>query len=188
MKKANRDHLEKLIEDEDPFLLTLAPVCGPWSSWQYINMARDENTREKIIQQRKEWYPVLAVCGQDHQIDDWPKVVKFWLKTHGHRYFGDCAVWRTSSRSLSRTRSTDELLELVRIDQCMCGLMDEEHQAYQFRRPPDCCFHHVKMKELLQLRCVGATSTSTTRRRIKDKESRAVAGGVLCFSIIMGAS
>jgi hypothetical protein len=59
LKKSNRDYLEKLVEDEDPFLLSLAPVCGPWRSWQYVNMSKDEDTREKIIQQRKEWYLVL---------------------------------------------------------------------------------------------------------------------------------
>ena len=30
LKKSNRDALEKLIDTEDPFLLTLAPICGPY--------------------------------------------------------------------------------------------------------------------------------------------------------------
>ena len=64
LKKSNRDYLEKLVEDEDPFLLSLAPVCGRWSSWQYVNMSKDEDTREKIIQQRKEWYPVLQCVAK----------------------------------------------------------------------------------------------------------------------------
>ena len=58
LKPANREALEKMIEEEDPYLLTIAPLCGPWSSWQYVNMSKSEETRDKINQQRREWYPV----------------------------------------------------------------------------------------------------------------------------------
>lgn len=54
LDKNNRDRLEKTIMEEGPYLLTLAPVCGPWSSWQFVNMAKSEDTREKIDALRKE--------------------------------------------------------------------------------------------------------------------------------------
>ena len=48
LKKANRDKIDQMIEQDDPFLSSMSPVCGPWSSWQNVNM-----------EDRKNWYPVL---------------------------------------------------------------------------------------------------------------------------------
>ena len=39
-KKAGRDLVEAQIEADDPYLLTFAPVCGPWSPWQRVNMSK----------------------------------------------------------------------------------------------------------------------------------------------------
>ena len=184
LKEANRDHLEKLIEDEDPFLLSLAPVCGPWSSWQYVNMAKDESTREKIIQQRKEWYPVLQWVA---------KIVRARL-AKGREVLAEnpwpSLLWRLRCVEDLFTEPfynsiTDEPLELVRIDQCMYGLMDEE-TSLPVQKATGLLLSSRKMKELLQLRCdvqhlhQRLEGGSRTKKAEQWPES-------LCFSIIMGA-
>ena len=60
LKKENRDKIWSQVEKDDPFLITLAPVCGPWSMWQNYNLSLGGETEEKIYQQRKEWYPVVC--------------------------------------------------------------------------------------------------------------------------------
>ena len=59
LQKANRDKIDQMIEEDDPFLLSMSPVCGPWSSWQNVNMSKSEELYEKIMADRKSWYPVL---------------------------------------------------------------------------------------------------------------------------------
>ena len=59
MIKENRDFIDMCIEEDDPYLLTFAPVCGPWSQFQNINMAKSEATAAMIAEQRRQWYPVI---------------------------------------------------------------------------------------------------------------------------------
>ncbi len=61
LNRANRERLGKIIVEEDPYhyLLAFAPVCGPWSQWQGLNMSKDEDTRQKIMARRSQWYPVI---------------------------------------------------------------------------------------------------------------------------------
>ena len=121
----NRYALEKLTETEDPFLLTLAPICGPWSSWQHVNMAKDEFTKEKILEQRKEWYPVLQwmariirsrlAKGREVLVENpWPSLI--WQL----RCLEDIINEPTYNAV------TDEPVELLRIDQCMHSLAEEQ--------------------------------------------------------------
>lgn len=60
LKKENRDKIWQQVEKDDPFLVTMAPVCGPWSMWQNYNVTRSPEIEAKIYQQRKEWYPVVC--------------------------------------------------------------------------------------------------------------------------------
>jgi len=55
-----RKEIPRNIEEDDPYLLVLAPVCGPWSNWQNVNMSKSEETYEKIMMERKKWYPVIT--------------------------------------------------------------------------------------------------------------------------------
>ena len=59
LKPAHRAEVERRIQVEDPFLLSLAPICGPWSTMQRINLARGGETQAKILEDRKKWYPVI---------------------------------------------------------------------------------------------------------------------------------
>jgi hypothetical protein len=54
-----RREIELHIEEQDPYCVTFAPVCGPWGSWSRLNMQKSDITRETILQQRDAWYPCL---------------------------------------------------------------------------------------------------------------------------------
>ena len=54
-----RQILEREIEEKDPYLITFAPVCGPWSAWSKVNCSKSEATAELIYNQRDAWYPAL---------------------------------------------------------------------------------------------------------------------------------
>lgn len=130
LKKENRDRMEKVIQEDDPYLLTLAPVCGPWSSWQFVNMAKDEATREKIELLRKQWYPVLKWLrkvikdrlrkGREILLENpWPSML--WkLPFMEDLYTGDYV-----------TALTEEKVERLRLDQCMYGLTDDYGQPHR---------------------------------------------------------
>eukprot|EP00435_Cladocopium_sp_Y103_P066563 s466_g28.t2 len=184
LKKANRDHLERLIEEEDPFLLTLAPICGPWSSWQHVNMSKDEMTREKILQQRKDWYPVMQWMA---------KIIRSRL-AKGREVLAEnpwpSMIWRLRCLEDLITEPvynaiTDEPLELVRIDQCMYGLMDEQ-SGLPNQKATGLLLSSRRMKELLQLRCDRSHWHQQLEGGSRTKKAQQWPE-TLCFSIIMGA-
>eukprot|EP00435_Cladocopium_sp_Y103_P018811 s2728_g4.t1 len=184
LKKANRDALEQLIEVEDPFLLTMAPICGPWSSWQHVNMAKDDYTKEKILEQRKEWYSVLQwmakvirsrlAKGREVLVENpWPSLI--WQL----RCLEDI-INEPLYNSV-----TDEPLELKRIDQCMYGLVDEQ-SGVPHQKATGLLLSSRKMKDLLQLRCDGSHWHQQLEGGIRTKKAQQWPE-TLCFSIIMGA-
>ena len=60
---AGRAAADARIAKDDPYLLSFAPVCGPWSPWQHVNMSQSEETYEKIMADRKKWLPVAKwIC------------------------------------------------------------------------------------------------------------------------------
>ena len=187
LKKSNRDHLEKLIEEDDPFLLTLAPLCGPWSSWQHLNMSKDEATREKILQQRKDWYPVMQWMA---------KIIRSRL-AKGHEVLAEIPwaaslLWRLRCLEDLVTEPvynaiTDEPLELVRVDQCMFGLMDEQ-SGLSNQKAAGLLLPSKKMKDLLQARCDGHQHWHQPLEGGSRTKKAQQWGETLCFSIIMGAA
>ena len=50
--------IEARIDAEDPFLLSMAPVCGPWSPLHNLNETR-ESFSERLQALRQQWYPVI---------------------------------------------------------------------------------------------------------------------------------
>ena len=53
-----RRMVESRIEVEDPLLLSMAPVCGPWSPLQNLNEMR-EGYADNLYAIRQQWYPVV---------------------------------------------------------------------------------------------------------------------------------
>ena len=35
-----RQKLDEEIERDDPYIITFAPICGPWSTWQRLNCSK----------------------------------------------------------------------------------------------------------------------------------------------------
>ena len=59
LKESVRKEIDRHIDEQDPYCLTFAPVCGPWSSWSRLNSAKNEQTAADIALQRDLWYPCL---------------------------------------------------------------------------------------------------------------------------------
>eukprot|EP00435_Cladocopium_sp_Y103_P028489 s298_g7.t1 len=116
-----RREIEAHIEDQDPYCVTFAPVCGPWGSWSKFNMARSEVTKEAILQQRDAWYPCLKwiermvrkrmARGRKFIVENpWPSDLWNTLCMDKLVMEGPCDA------------ESHEPLELVRGDQCEFGL------------------------------------------------------------------
>ena len=56
LTKEGRDAVERVIERDDPFAISFAPVCTPWSSRTNILTGL---AWEKVLMERKKWQPVI---------------------------------------------------------------------------------------------------------------------------------
>ncbi|CAE7224139.1 RE2, partial [Symbiodinium sp. CCMP2456] len=121
LTKQGRDEVDCIIERDDPFAITFAPVCTPWTSW--TNIATGE-TKCKIMAERKRWQPTLAwmydvarsrLAKGRHVIIENPWNSAMWDCSHSRRFF----------RGFPRDQATLEPMECVKLDQCMLGLKDE---------------------------------------------------------------
>ncbi len=154
LNRANRERLGRIIEEEDPYLLAFAPVCGPWSQWQGLNMSRDEETRSKIMNQRSQWYPVIKwISG----------VVKDRLKKGREVLLENpwgSMLWklRCIEEMLEGdyyNHMTGEPLEAVRCDQCMFGLV-EENSGIPHQKSTGMMLSCAEMKKELAVVCDGS--------------------------------
>ena len=51
-----RTAVDQIIEKDDPFAISFAPVCTPWTSWTNILTGR---AKENVMKNRKQWIPVI---------------------------------------------------------------------------------------------------------------------------------
>ena len=115
-----RQAVDLLIEKDDPYAISFAPVCTPWTSW--TNLLTGE-ARNKVMMTRKRWQPVIKwMYG----------VVEQRLSKGRHVLVENpwnSAMWDTKqSQSFFNKQLTDsatlEPLECVKVDQCSVGLCD----------------------------------------------------------------
>ena len=183
LKKENRDKIWSQVEKDDPFLITLAPVCGPWSMWQNYNLSLGGETEEKIYQKRKEWYPV--VCWM---MDLAKSRLEKGREVLMENPWGSL-MW--SLKCVERFLSTNpinvytgEPLEVQRIDQCMYGLTDQSN-GYPHQKATGLMLSSRSMKKYLQERCDGSHWHSHLEG---SKTGRAQRWPMeLCKAIIKGA-
>ena len=153
LNKSNRDALWKQIEEEDPFLLTLAPVCGPWSPWQHVNLQRSGDTYEKVMDQRNQWYPVVQWLTSviEHRLQRGREVLleNPWGSMMWQLRCMDHLIAKAPSNSI-----TGEILELQRTDQCMYGLKDEA-TGRAHENAIGLLLSSASMKRVLERRCDG---------------------------------
>ena len=182
LQSKNRDMLWDTIEDEDPFLLSLSPLCGPWSPWQRLNMTRSEETYDKVMYDWKQWYPVLAwvmkvverrlSLGREVLLENpWPSLL-WQLK-----------CYEKTMENQPRNMSTGEPLGLVKLDQCMYGLANQEGVPHE--KSTGMLLSSSKMKSRLQQLCDGShlhdpLEGNKTKKAQQWREK-------LCREIIAGA-
>ena len=122
--KAGRDYVEARIAADDPDLVTFAPVCGPWSSWQHVNMAKNPEMAKEVLSKRQAWKPVIRWMagialdrlkrGRQVLIEN-PKGSELWN-------LWDMMKLLSSPEAMDS--STLEHFERVNIDLCAYGLQD----------------------------------------------------------------
>ena len=151
LKSSVRARLEAEIDAVDPYVLTFSPVCGPWGPWSHLNMSKSEKTKEKILNARDDWYPTLQWIA---------KIVKKRLK-RGRKVLVEnpwtSELWNTPSfRRLLQEEHFDaetlEMLELIRCDQCMFGLVDRQNQLPHLK-PTGILTASENLKRNLEVRC-----------------------------------
>ena len=121
LTKAGRDKVDRIIEADDPFAVTLAPVCTMWGN--RANMMQGAS-RERMLRERERWDPVV----------NWVFDVAEKRLARGRKVLIEhpwaSAMWR-QHRMRKRLEkgivdaSTLEEFEVVRGDQCQYGLRDE---------------------------------------------------------------
>ena len=137
-KKANRDAIDVMIQEDDPFLPAMALACGPWSPWQNVNMSKSDHLFEKIMEDRKKWYPVLKWLaekvkervGKGREVlleNPWPSL-----------------LWKLNFMEDPCTDPiyhpvTNEPVELCRLDQNACTVFTVI-LASHIRRQLVCCY------------------------------------------------
>ena len=64
---SHRRHAEDIVDRENPYLVTIAFPCGPWSLWQRLNLTNDESTWEKVSESRRAMASDFPMDPQDRQ-------------------------------------------------------------------------------------------------------------------------
>ena len=148
-----RQSLEREIDEKDPYLVTFAPVCGPWSAWSKINCSKSEATAKMIYEQRDAWHPTLK----------WITSMIQKRLSKGRKVLTEnpwtSELWSTLCFDKLIQRSpTDaeplEPLELVRADLCEFGLRDEQTGLPHYK-PTGFLTASKTVKERLNRRCSG---------------------------------
>ncbi|CAE7536321.1 RE2 [Symbiodinium microadriaticum] len=121
LTKQGRDEVDRIIARDDPFAITFAPVCTPWTSW--TNIATGP-TRTKIMAERKKWQPALAWM-YDVAKDRLAKGRHVVIENPWNSAMWDCVQSQRFFKANPRDEATLEPMECVKVDQCMLGLKDD---------------------------------------------------------------
>ena len=153
LKPSVRKEISKRIEDEDPFLLSISPVCGPWSSFQNINLAKGGETEQKILDDRRKWYPVLSWVA-----DEIRKRLAKGREVQLEHPWGSL-LWQLNCMEKLMNEQpfnvfTGEFLELIKLDQCQYGLVDKD-TGLPHRKSTGLLCSSSWMKQRLQKLCDG---------------------------------
>ena len=110
-RQADRAMAEKVFFTENPYLLTWAFPCGPWSPWQRLQ------PEEKTNAKRRQWIPVFS----------WMYRTIRKHKARGGRTLLE-NPWLSEAWNTAEIQMVLKLgLEIVRIDMCRFGLKDKEN-------------------------------------------------------------
>ena len=148
-----RQRLSQVIEDDDPYLLSFAPVCTAWSNWQYMNMHRYADGEERVMAERKKWYPVLKWMAGEVR-----KRLQKGREVLVENPWGS-QLWHVKCiseliQSGCNNQMTGEELELIYLDQCAYGLHNPQTGQWH-RKPTGLMVSSKEMKKRLQRCCDG---------------------------------
>lgn len=153
LKESVRREIDRHIDEQDPYCLTFAPVCGPWSSWSRLNSAKNEQTAADIALQRDLWYPCLRWMRGVIQ-----RRLKRGRKVLVENPWGS-ELWSTLCmdkliQEAPLDMESGEAVELVRGDQCQFGLVDRDN-GYPHLKPTGFLTASAAVKRNVNLRCPG---------------------------------
>ena len=121
LTKQGRDAVDRTIEEDDPHAVTFAPGGTMWGSWTNIMTGE---AREKMLQEREKWKPVVNLGFRHCQEED-PKGEKGPVE---HPWAS--AMWKLPrvEQILGKgvtDAGTLKKFETVRADLCQYGLQDQ---------------------------------------------------------------
>ena len=119
----HRDMIDNQIARDDPYAISLSPVCTAWSPWQDLNVSKSEETRLKIDAERSRWYPALKwMANLIRQRLAKGRQVVFEQPWPSHMWY--TLVLQRLLHDAPEDVPTGEPLEAIRCDQCEFGLAD----------------------------------------------------------------
>ena len=152
-KKEHRDTIDQQIEKDDPYLISMSPLCGPWCQWQELNMSKSEETANKIMEQRKEWYPVVKWISQviRSRVAKGRQVLleQPWLS----KMWDSLALLRVLQDHITDPM-TGEIVEVIKCDQCAYGLKDRDN-GMPNKKPTGLMTASLGIKENMSQLCPG---------------------------------
>ncbi|CAE7237433.1 RE2 [Symbiodinium necroappetens] len=118
---AARQRLQARIEEEDPYLLAIAPVTLPWNSWNAYDLWRPGEAADEVRAGRREWYEAFAwLCQLVQQRTAQGRQVVLESSWSG-------LLWETKclEQTLGQHNpATEQDLEVVYVDMSRLGLRD----------------------------------------------------------------
>ena len=106
-----RAKLWKVIDEQQPSHIWVAPECGPWGGWNHLNMYKSVKLFDQICQKRREQLTHISLCSQLCQF-------QIERKRHFHleQPLGSGMVFTSQFQTIrdSTTRTT--------VDMCVFGL------------------------------------------------------------------
>ena len=148
-----RAHVDSVIERDDPYAISIAPLCSPWCAYSKLNISKGGRTCKRIQDERKRWRPVLSWIA---------KMVKQRL-SRGRQILVEnpwgSAMWdEWDFQDLivndHHDALTGELLEATKCDQCMQGLRSTTSGLPHMK--PTCFLSaSTTLKHTLDVRCDG---------------------------------
>ena len=166
LTKQGRDEVDRIIARDDPFAITFAPVCTPWTSWTNIATG---TTKSKIMAERKKWQPALAWMYEVAK-DRLAKGRHVVIENPWNSAMWDCVQSQRFFRASPRDQATLEPMECVKVDQCTLGLKDDishlPHLKPQAHQIPHCL-------SWSSLRQIPPTPTAGHEKRCMAAQKRA---------------
>ena len=181
LTKQGRDEVDRIIARDDPFAITFAPVCTPWTSWTNIATGA---TKSKIMAERKRWQPALAWMYEVAK-DRLAKGRHVVIENPWNSAMWDCVQSQRFFRTGPKDHATLEPMECVKVDQCMLGLKDE-HNHLLHMKPTG----FLTASQEIKSRLVGAHCDGSHFHQQLDTKRRCVAAQKwprdLCMVLIQG--